>query len=147
MRTEKKISLSIVVLLFFLLLIPLKSEATAPNQASDVSAQIILNGYVYGLNRNPSSSEFNYWYNRTGGSNGNWDIAAVGILSSQECVNKYPYRIAWLDRVYLALLGRHVDSSGQKNWTRKKNNGDWVYSREEVVINILRSAEFNSPFN
>jgi hypothetical protein len=90
--------------------------------------------------RNPDHSGLTYWLNRRGEGRSLVSISSSFAVSS-EFTNRYGKlsNRAFVDRVYLNVLGRSGDAAGLDYWTTRLNGG---MSRGQVMANFSQSSEY-----
>ncbi|MEZ5182815.1 MAG: DUF4214 domain-containing protein [Acidimicrobiales bacterium] len=90
--------------------------------------------------RNPDHNGLTYWLNRRGEGRSLVSISNSFAVSS-EFTNRYGKlsNRAFVDRVYLNVLGRSADAGGATYWTARLDGG---MSRGQVMANFSQSSEY-----
>ncbi|MCB0958442.1 MAG: DUF4214 domain-containing protein [Acidimicrobiales bacterium] len=90
--------------------------------------------------RNPDHNGLTYWLNRRGEGRSLVSISNSFAVSS-EFTNRYGKlsNRAFVDRVYLNVLGRAADAGGATYWTNRLDAG---MSRGQVMANFSQSSEY-----
>lgn len=106
---------------------------------TDGAREYVATLYKKVLGRTASQSEIDGWALNL--SNGGMTAAQVakGFFESQEYKNKKTSNSGYVETLYIALLGRTPDTTGQKYWVSCLNNG---WSRLEVLRGIVGSKEY-----
>lgn len=112
------------------------------NVNSGVAADYVGRLYKYLLEREMDSSAQG-WVDKLTKREMSAAGVAAGIAASAEFNSKSYSNGEFVQKAYLALLGRNVDSAGWTNFMTHLNNGK---SRSWVFSNICASAEFQSQF-
>jgi hypothetical protein len=115
------------------------AHLTSSSEADDrVHAVTRLYG-AYFL-RNPDHNGLTYWLNRRGEGRSLVSISNAFAVSS-EFTNRYGKlsNRAFVDRVYLNVLGRSADAAGLTYWTTRL---DGSTSRGQVMANFSQSSEY-----
>jgi len=91
------------------------------------------------LKRTVDPSGRTYWINSIGNGKALWRFRAQLFGSNEYFTKAGGTNAAYLDRVYLDVLGRQIDPSGKAYWGNKLNNGA---DRGSVALNFINSSEF-----
>lgn len=113
----------------------LQSSAEADNRVHAVTR--LYRAYFL---RTPDHSGLTYWLNRRGEGRSLVSISS-SFAGSSEFTNRYGKlsNRAFVDRVYLNVLGRSGDYAGLTYWTTRLNGG---MSRGQVMANFSQSSEY-----
>ncbi len=110
-------------------------------QSGEYASDWIVKDYQQYLGRTPNGSEIGYWTNVLA-SGSTDDQVLAGFLSSEEFYGRAGgIDKAWVDALYLDLLGRGADPVGEAYWLNQLAGGA---SRYDVVLGIVSSREHES---
>ncbi|HJT33913.1 MAG TPA: DUF4214 domain-containing protein [Pirellulales bacterium] len=99
---------------------------------------IVTQAYQSILGRAPDSAGLNYWTAALGRGVSDEQLAATMIASDEFFHAAGSDNRAWVDAMYLKLLGRTADSDGEAFWLNAMNHGQ---SRLQVALAIATSPE------
>ena len=106
--------------------------------------QYIRNLYTVILNRNADAGGFNYWYDVLSNHKLAMSNAINEMYNSSEYKNQNNSNEAYIESIYLSILGRKADQEGKRYWLNKFNN---CYSRTEILSECIESQEFQNICN
>src|SRR5262249_51397974 len=102
-------------------------------------AQWLPQVYPQHLGRAPGPADYTYWLNVLA-AGATHDQVIANIVVSPEYLSRLPNQTsAWLDRVYVQLLGRHAGAGDLNYWLSVLNGGT---SKSDVARQIMQSNEY-----
>ncbi|HVX14436.1 MAG TPA: DUF4214 domain-containing protein [Pirellulales bacterium] len=117
--------------------------------STEYKTVLVRDAYQTLLGRAPDAAGMQYWLQELGypssadGQAGTVDekLLVITIASSNEYYSKAGNtNQGWVDWLYLDLLGRHADPSGEAYWTQQADNLTPA-TRGTLVLSLLNSAE------
>jgi hypothetical protein len=117
---------------------PFQAVALGFLQSGEYESDLVTKNYQQYLGRTPSNAEVAYWVHAL--SNGATDAQVLAsFLSSPEFyLRAGSSNKAWVDALYLDLLGRPADLSGESHWLQQLAAG---FSLHDVALDIVNSQE------
>ena len=110
-------------------------------QSGEYDNDLVIKDYQQYLARTPTPSEVAYWDNLLANGTSDTQVLA-GFLSSAEFFTRAGNsNKAWVDALYLDLLGRSADASGETYWLRQLAGGASMY---DVALGFVNSQEHES---
>lgn len=127
------------------------SGGTDAGIGTDTGATIIWTGkqkfvallYENALGRTAAQSEIDFWTQQLSNGSTGADVA-YGFLFSPEFQNKNYNNADYVEHLYLSLMGRASDPSGESGWVTCLNNGA---SRKCIFKQFINSDEFQNLCN
>ncbi len=98
--------------------------------------------YNAAFSRFPDNNGLKYWIKQYSEGTDNHEIVSKSFLGSNEFINKYGSNLtneAFVEKLYINVLGRTYDEEGYNYWTGNLNNN--VEERWSVLWNISQSNE------
>ena len=98
--------------------------------------------YNAAFSRFPDNNGLKYWIKQYSEGIDNYEIVSKSFLGSNEFINKYGSDLtneAFVEKLYINILGRTYDQEGYNYWTGNLNNN--VEERWSVLWNISQSNE------
>jgi len=111
---------------------------SAPIIVHDAVDNFIIRLYAFTLGRGPDAEGHSYWKNMVYGGFTGGNLA-YNFLFSQEFTNKNHSNSAFIDILYLTMMGRHPDAEGKAFWLAHLNAG---LPRHSVFGGFEFSPEF-----
>jgi hypothetical protein len=119
----------------------LKTVSTAFVTSTENRSNLVKGFYQMFLNRQPDATELNSWLTRLAGTYTPEQVRGVFASSLEYFQRQGSANAAWLDRMYLDLLGRARDP-GSQSFLDGLNRGR--LTREQVVAQIQDSTEYRN---